>query len=159
MTIAEIVKQENEFADRVFLYGEGAFWKLYNQSALWWITQIQPLKISIRQVKYLNESIIMVGFPQKSWDKYAAMLAQKNIPPEVGDKRICLVCGHKPTMEQVAKEIANVKSVVMPTEEKPCRFAASEDILNEIRLFPLVRKTPIEAIEFIAHLQKELSYT
>ncbi len=69
MTMNDIIATERRNTDRIYLYLEGIFWKVYERSAFAFIHRISRYKPSKRFIKYLDTSIVSLGFPDASRSK------------------------------------------------------------------------------------------
>lgn len=161
MKISAIIEQENENTNMVFLYKEGIFWKLYNQSALWWVQNIKPLKHNVKEIKYLKTHIVSVGFPVASWQNYEAILQQKNYKIKaVSDTEIALQNIQKPSIEtciSTIKQLVAVQEQNLQLKEPSTLYSSSTDeLLEAIKKFPLASKTPFEAMQFLVQLQQNI---
>lgn len=66
MTMNDIIATERRNTDKIYLYLEGIFWKVYERSAFAFIHRISRYKPSKRFVKYLDTEIVSLGFPDAS---------------------------------------------------------------------------------------------
>lgn len=62
----DIIATERRNTDKIYLYLEGIFWKVYERSAFAFIHRISRYKPSKRFVKYLDAEIVSLGFPDAS---------------------------------------------------------------------------------------------
>ena len=72
MTKLEIVDRERRSDGTVLLYPEGMFYKAYEQSAFILCTKVHPFKVSVRELKGMDGSLVSVGFPQSSLPRWTA---------------------------------------------------------------------------------------
>ncbi len=73
MTFYEIISNESQNEDSIYLYREGMFMKAYERSAFFAHTLIHEFKLSKRYIKTVNMDVISLGFP-----KSLASSSQKN---------------------------------------------------------------------------------
>ena len=61
------IKQKIELAvqpNKLYLFKEGMFYKLYNQNAMWFVQNVKPYKVTKKFVKTVNQNVYSIGFPQ-----------------------------------------------------------------------------------------------
>lgn len=66
MTMNDIIATERRNTDKIYLYLEGIFWKVYERSAFAFIHRISRYKPSKRFIKYLDTEVVSLGFPDAS---------------------------------------------------------------------------------------------
>lgn len=64
MTFHEIISNESQNEDSIYLYSEGMFMKAYERSAFFAHTLIHEFKLSKRYIKTVNMDVISLGFPE-----------------------------------------------------------------------------------------------
>jgi hypothetical protein len=140
---------------RLCLYKEGIFYKLYNQHAMLFVQNIKPLKVTAKFVKVVNQHVYSVGFPGSLFDTIKELLtACGGKIEEAGDVvTVCHVTWKTENdyilwceQQQKEQQTAGIKSVGKLT-----------DIEKQIVGFQIMRKTPMEAMDFIIELQQELN--
>jgi len=61
------IKQKIELAaqpNKLYLFKEGMFYKLYNQNAMWFVQSEKPYKVTKKFLKTVNQDVYSIGFPQ-----------------------------------------------------------------------------------------------
>lgn len=65
MNLKDLIAIENKNDRSILLWKEGCFFRAYNRSLMRFVTHIKTLKTIFRYVKYLDETIVYGGFPEK----------------------------------------------------------------------------------------------
>ncbi len=138
----------------ICLHKEGIFYKLYNRHAMLFTENIKPLKIKAVFVKSVGECVYSCGFPASILKEIERLLAEHGGVVEETEKLITVTnmdwdegyeygrwCDkHKP--EPISRALSGDSGLT--------------DIEREIAGFQVMRRTPLEAMQFIVHLQEEL---
>lgn len=70
MTFYEIISNESQNEDSIYLYREGIFMKAYERSAFFAHTLIHKFKQSKRYIKTVNMDVISFGFSKQTVPKW-----------------------------------------------------------------------------------------
>ena len=62
MTLKEKVNLAAQ-PNKLYLFKEGMFYKIYNQNAMWFVNFIKPYKVAIKQIKNIQQEVFSIGFP------------------------------------------------------------------------------------------------
>lgn len=81
MTKTEIYHLEENNFGRIYLFQEGMFYKAYEKSAFLLSTLVNPFKVSSRLIKEIGDSIVSIGFPMASLDKFSSGLKRDSSNP------------------------------------------------------------------------------
>lgn len=170
-------------ANVAYLYKEGNFWHAYEWSAWLLISSLcdaegrfvdekKRLKVSHKRLKSADKSYLMIGFPVSSLPKYMP----ESVTPELTSGETFEVSysfdfGDMP-LEDIQKTFDTWKEHI-PIEEgkkqkepemngdglsRSSRNAGSlTGIMNQILSFPLVQKTPMECMQFIGSLKRQIT--
>ena len=136
------------------LHKEGIFYKLYNQHAMLFTQNIKQLKVKARFIKTVNQQVYSCGFPC-------------SILEEIKERLV----GHGGVLEQTEKLLiaANVKWATTGKYSLWCEQQQEASagpkkgteeltpIEQQIAAFQVMRKTPMEAMDFILELQEQLN--
>ena len=177
MKLKEILEIEKERDNPqscrvVHLVQEGSFYRAYEWSAWLCVRYIKDFKPTHRLLKNSEESIVFVGFPVSSLERYAANFV---IHPHEQDKRVDLIPAESlmPIVEDVVawqEDFENWKACVPLTpaskkklqEEKyQLNKAVSEaetlqEIVAELLSFPMESKSLLESVAFLAQMKQKL---
>lgn len=146
------VKEKIELAalkDKLFCFKEGMFYKVYNQNAMWFNQNIKAYKVNIKFVKTVNQLVYSLGFPQHVLSTNTLSLNLDQLEETNG--YICYKISHTFTN----KEYYNWCNTI-PQQKLQEQKTASKDIIQALKNFDLVNKTPMQAFEFVAKLKTEL---
>lgn len=177
--IIQIVQTEKDRSEVtrnvIHLYQEGTFYRAYNWSA--WLCHrfIQQFKVTHKNLKGMEESVLFIGFPLTSLEKYFGDYSRL----EVGEKAIDVVLPTNmvtgdmevemmstdydvwkssiPLTISNAKQKENAREVAenkITMQKSPNTITA---IMQQILAFPLEQKTPIECMLFVAEAKQNLA--
>ena len=139
---------------RLCLHKEGIFYKLYNQHAMLFTDNVKALKVKVKFIKVVNQEVYSCGFPATIIEEIKKQCVDLGGVLEETEKMITVV--------NINWQIEN-DYVEWGKEQKreeavrKNRVSAHGDLAKEIIAFPVMHKTPMEAIAFISELQKKIS--
>lgn len=179
-------RKDNSQWNVIHLFKEGSFYHAYEWSAFLIHTVTytdavreqtsdrKPLSVTRKKNKEGEGSIALVGFPLPSLDKFIPNVAQAAFTP-ITDSQIDITIELPEGMKDL-----NAEMLLQKMEEWKEQFPLKEgkkdnkrnndadipyarpmrlsDIMGRILAFPLERKTPMEAVNFISDLKRDLSY-
>lgn len=162
MLLKEKLKQEDP--ERIFLYREGMFWKMYNISAFNFIRKVKVYAVKKKYVKEVKEVVASIGFPDAILKDNLERLRPLSKAINVSEKIIEIelnesVEGYRDWFDQTVVERNEIKVITERELEKVNvkeENFRGEDILKELRDFPIMQKTPIEVQMFVVELQGKL---
>ncbi len=177
--IIQIVQTEKERSEVtrnvIHLYQEGTFYRAYNWSA--WLCHrfIQQFKVTHKNLKGIEDSVLFVGFPLTSLEKYFGDYPRQ----EVGEKAIDVLLPTNMVPEDMVIEmmstdyevwkssipltISNAKQKENAHEVTDGKMSFQKSpntltsIMQQILAFPLEQKTPIECMLFVAEAKQNLA--
>lgn len=171
MTTKVIMELERENMNTIILFREGIFWKAYEKSAYAFHHQIQPYKLTKKHVPSINGELVSLGFPTGATDNilsgrkvlltedYKMILESEGIDNaqfETWKEQI-------PLMAPIVKDNVVREGVVTMTRttqqmgiQSPPP-ASMAKIVENIRLFNLESKTPVECMLFLMDIKKQLA--
>lgn len=159
MTLKEKIEHENP--NQIHLYREGMFWKAYNQSAFHFFRLIKPYLVKKRYVKELKTEIVSMGFPHSILDDMLERLESVSVSTEKGEKEICICLqapqtGYEEWFQQfeVEEKSDSPNRVGSPVPEPDIHI--TKGIIQALRDFPIMQKTPLEVQLFVLQLQEQL---
>ncbi|MFH1191135.1 MAG: hypothetical protein V1670_02955 [Candidatus Omnitrophota bacterium] len=164
MTVKNILELESTNTNNIFLLKEGIFYRAYNRSAMFMVTTIFPYKVHKKWVKNVGEYIYYCGFPQQNLVK----VKQKALPNNYSisnedEKRLTIaniIANHSyeewQKKQNAVYPIGQISNGAKEEQVKSSRVKEI-DIIEKIRAYPLANYTPIETMQFVMQLQKELA--
>lgn len=168
MNISGIIELEKENEGSIILHREGLFWRAYEQSAYFFCNHIKAYQVKKKFYKNLNAHIAVMGFPDSALDAIFKAIDGKSVVQE--EKLIKIggylanedsflawkeeIKGSESTPNEVSTVAENQKAYSLNPEHN-----LFTELLQDIRKFPVVSKTPIECQQFIIELQKQLHGT
>lgn len=173
--IKDIFEKENERLtsgdmNAVYLYPEGTFYRAYEWSAWLCCRYISQFKATRREIKSESgQTMVFVGFPTTSLTKFVPDEAETVIND---DKSVAIFLPKKLFAETdnadlLQKEFEHWKESVplassrrgslkeeLKTSEHPQRMS---EIMFSILAFPLEQKSPMDCMNFIAELKRQIT--
>ena len=176
MQLKEIFAKETSRTEEVhyrtiYLVPEGTFYRAYEWSA--WLCHrcVSQFKPTHRLLKNSDESVVFVGFPQTSLDRYTP----EGATISVGEDKVVemvladdlLVCDM--TIEDLKQDFENWKSCVPLTESSKRRLQEEKqlqkkevapmrmtDVMHRIISYPIEQHSPLETMAFLAEIKQQL---
>lgn len=152
-----------ECPTQIHLYLEGIFWKLYNHSAFHFSKLIKPYQVKKKYSKTLNIEIVNMGFPQSILPKTLERLREIAVSVDIGEREISVTLaegqnGYDEWFQQFPL-VENVKTLAPDSLVSSfCLQSnkANERVLQALRDFPIMQKTPLDVQLFVLQLQDSL---
>lgn len=154
MTEKERLDLEKENYTTIHLHLVGIFWRAYQRSAFGFCKEKRSYKINIRTNKRQRTTVLFLGFPDSALQEILAV----NEYTRVDDSHITLPMEHL-SDDEMAKALQAHKDSIeaVPVVVTPPKSSLFAGLPGQIMAFPLHNSTPLECMEFIARLQKQLS--
>lgn len=162
MSIQEITTQEDCNTGEIHLHKEGIFWKAYQQSAYLFTQEVRAFKISKKWVKSVGRErkVVSLGFPQNALEQYF----NKEQLTEVDEKQL-LITGYSLRTEDYQQWLESLPLTVRRASERKLENEQMKSqqptdnecaVLTSLRDFRVERSTPMDCMQFIVVLQKQL---
>jgi len=138
--------------NKLYCFKEGMFYKVYNQNAMWFTQHIKGYKINSKFVKTVNQQVFSIGFPQSL--VLANLLVSQNkalLKIEETQGFIAYKINHSSNEQAYVSWCNEVQHNNSTTEIQ--KNTPSKTIVQELKNFDLVHKTPMQAFEFVARLK------
>lgn len=152
-------KLSRETGNQIHFYREGMFWKLYNQSAFNFSQRVKQYLLKKKYVKELKQPIVTMGFPDVVLKENLERLKEYTLSVSVSDKVVEVVLKEElpgyPEWFEGVKEAEEIKEKVPAVIVAP-PDSEGEQILKDIRDFPILQKTPLEVQMFFIELQNRV---
>lgn len=155
MKVSEIVQLERSNQDEIILIKEGYFWRAYEKSALRFIQFIQEFQVVKRKIKYLNQEIVFLGFPNNIFPKIKEKIWKANL--EILEESDDLIkIGSCVNAEDFISWKKSIQLSEISVNNKKEEDKKSKNIVEEISNFSTINKTPLEAMQFVIELQSKV---
>lgn len=162
-TFIQIYQTEQSNVHSIHLYLEGIFYKGYEHSAYLFIKHIQHFQIKSRYVKTVGKDIVSIGFPKQSLDRLFSGRILETITDDSGNQIevICRVDEKGLSEEdftvwkQSQAETMYQGGAMSSFPRKNQIEAGIADILEQIQIFPVEQRTPMECMTFVSELKKK----
>ena len=159
MKISEIFDIEKENLSSCFLIKDGIFWRAFEKSAYWCVTNIKPYSITKKHFKGQNSDLVYLGFPNGILTELLSMAEDKGFKVNKLEKLITI------NGIEISDGFVQWKEAIpyqMPDDNN--KSMVSEPVVNydsvlatRIRKFPIAERTPIECQQFIIELQNSIN--
>lgn len=163
MKVKDILNQESANPRCVFIYKKGMFYRVYNQSALWFVQHVKEIKLHSRYIKYLEQHIVWGGYPETLHSGIIKQLGKAGLMCIVDKNTTRIEEVMKPGPEQVSMRISllekkRIHDLPTPKHTPPESTRCCQcSIRNAILHFNTLHKTPLQAMQLIDELQKILN--
>lgn len=175
-TIKEILEVENNRSEQntIHLFQEGSFWRAYEQSAWLCVRCLHEFKATRRQMKEAEQTVVFVGFPLTSLDKWlpeessqraegekhlVITLPEHSLPDVGGGTYAELFEAWKDNVELSQPQKSGKRSVQSKSSDgiEERTYTCLSDVMKAILSYPLESKSPVDNILFLSHLKSQLS--
>ena len=169
MTTKGIMELERENLHTIILLREGIFWKAYEKSAYAFHHQIQPYKLTKKHVPSVNGELVSLGFPTGVTDNLLSgrkVLLSEDYKMIIESESIDIAAFEAwkeqiPLMPPIVKDgVAREGMVTMTRTPHLATLPHTTDvvrIIENIKLFNLESKTPVECMLFLMDIKKQLA--
>ena len=136
------------------LHKEGIFYKLYNQHAMLFTQYIKPLKVKARFIKTVNQQVYSCGFPASIIEEIKKQLVDHGGVLEQTEKLLIAANVKWATNSEYSQWCEQQQEASAGPKEGTRELTTIE---QQIAAFQVMRKTPMEAMDFILGLQDQLN--
>lgn len=145
MSILDKVTLQQQDTTKIFLFKEGIFYKVYNEGAF--LLKDKNYKVAVKKIKSIENEVLSIGFPVSVFEKLKDEFVFENF-----EGYSC--CGNNETFDETIysvwyKEIINCQSDNSKIENQ-------QQIIEQLKNYPLATKTPIEVFAWVASLQSKI---
>lgn len=159
MRVAEILEIEKTNFENIYLFKEGFFWRVYEKSAWRFLKNIREYRVFRKYVKAVKQDIVYLGFPETILQeilsdvetRYAVSHIIRKTDTSIEIQGFPEMSGFELWKDEWT--IANIKPASPIVSENPNMH---NEIIRKIKEYPIISKTPVEAFNFLAELQKQL---
>jgi hypothetical protein len=145
--------------NRLYLFKEGMFYKIYNQNAMWFVHHIKRYNVTVKYIKNIQQEVYSIGFP-------ITYLASINLKPfalqniaNTTPKLLCYTITQQPIKQinyinwcaNLPRQNAQPIQIIQPNLNN---ITMQTKIINQLQNFEMATKTPIQAFEFLIQLKK-----
>lgn len=155
MTIQEKVETEKHNEDKIYLYKEGGFWKVYEKSAYLFYNNIKKYLVQKKFVKCVDSYVVYIGFPNS---KIAELT--RNYSVSIPDERTIVVeMGGRIDLRDfdMWKNLVEAKEIKTTEEKNNEQSDPEKEAIHRIKNFMLESANPIECLIFVKELKHLLS--
>ena len=156
MKVSDILHLEQANTSDIILHKEGLFWKSYEVSAFLFVTNIKQYSVKKKYYKNVNKEIVYLGFPQNALNSVLQVIESKNIEKNEKQVIISSFSFELNNFEKWKDSIALYKKSESMASSPRSHYVEENKIIEKIKTFSVINKTPIECQKFIIELQNEL---
>ena len=136
--------------NKLYLFKEGMFYKVYNQNAMWFVQHIKPYKVTVKYLKNIQQEVYSIGFP-------ITYLASINLKPfalqniaNTTPKLLCYTITQQPIKQinyinwcaNLPRQNAQPIQIIQPNTTNATN---QTNIITQLQNFEMATKTPIQA--------------
>lgn len=156
MQAKEIIAIEVKNRADIHLHKDGLFWRAYNVSAYQFIKYFKKFKINKRFVKAIQAELAYLGFPEKSLAALLEEAEKSNYEVRKSELHIH-ISGLPAIMGNDYSEWFEKIPLARKNSTSVCEKGKYEEVIHEIRSFPLLEKSPLETQSFLLSIQKTIN--
>jgi hypothetical protein len=151
MKVSEILDFEKSNTQKVYLIKEGIFWRAYEVSAFIFTRHIKPFKLLKKLFKCVKQNIVYIGFPVGSLKSILEIVIEKGFNYEKISEEMIILDGFSEVYDFEEK-----KSEILMKLNSLEKNVSESDIIRKIKNYPIANKSPLEAMSFVAEIQKDV---
>lgn len=165
------VKVKNSASETLFtLYKEGLFYKCYNEDAMVFAKLVKPYRVSVKYIKSVGAEVLSLGFPASEVSRgnltlnmLCKALGATNYEGEGENVTFHLKEDVKQGYESWRNAIVMESTAQYTTKPNNSNVTISEpnntELVAMIKTFDLANSTPMQGLNFIQQLKKEVQKT
>jgi len=146
MTVQEKISLAAQ-SNKLVMFKEGMFYKLYNQNAMWFVNHLKPYKVTKKFVKIVNQDVYSIGFPQTVFSLKKLQINLKLIKEE--PNYFCYQVNQIISEQEYASWCNTVLNNQVQLQSK----AHTHNIIQQLKDFDVATNTPMQVLEFVVKLK------
>jgi len=162
MKLEKILAFSNK-SNEIVLLKQALFCKVYEESAWQFCKLIKAYKPVKQYIKKLNKEVISIGFPISVLENVKSLAKEKGYEVKQNDNGEIIRINTGVSCEGSFEEWKNSIKARLPIQNNNkqasnCSFdRRKEAIIEKLKEYSLANHTPIETMQFIMQLQRELA--
>lgn len=162
MKITEIQKLEKDNTEFINLIRGGLFCRAYETSAMLFAQNLKGFKVQKKYYKVINDTLAFLGFPESVLKNVISIAKEKGYAVEENTDGLTIRIKTTGLAEGSFKEWKNnvCYSAARNADEMVSMVSLSNNevnIIQKLRGYPVADHTPIETMQFVMRLQKDLA--
>lgn len=155
MKVSEILDFEKNNTQKIYLLKEGIFWRAYESSAMLFSKYIKEYKLIKKFIKIAQQEIVYMGFPAASLNSILETVVEKGFNIEKQSDVLIVLADFSEVFdfEKWKSEITIIEKEKQIDKKEADSLSC---IIGKIKNYPLLNKSPLEAMGFVAEIQKEI---
>jgi hypothetical protein len=146
MTISEKITLQNQNTSQIYLFKEGIFYKAYNEGAF--LLKDKNYKVAVKKIKSIENEVLSIGFPESVFEKLKLEFVVADFE------------GHSCCNNEVVFDKTEYQNWCFDKINNLPKFrddiSNNQQLINQIKNYPLATKTPIEAFLWLSDIQSNL---
>ena len=158
MQVKDILALEIAKRRSIVLLKEGLFWRAYNRSAFLFVHHFRPIKLIKKYVKTVQQEIVYVGFPNNQLEVIIQMAKEKGKAVDQEEKQVVINMEADLDSAAYTQWFASLEEERKAIVEKgPLTSNLFNGIIEKIRSYTILEKSPLETQQFVLEIQKEIN--
>jgi hypothetical protein len=157
MDIKQILKIEKENFDKIYIFYEGAHWRIYERSALQWVRAVRACTVKRRFYKVAKGELAVLGIPIAMLDRY---LHRTNLPVKVIERGegLVVVKVRQKLKEDAFQAWKSSLEMYIPPSKIIRMVRIDNPVFQQIEEFDAAYATPMEALYFARNIKRHLAF-
>ena len=159
MQTKEILALEKADEGVIILHQKGIFWRAYQNSAFLFYTHLRPLKVTVKLVTVDGTDVAYLGFPEKVLEEILQLASERGWRVERLDNQVRINTNEIVEREAYEEWQNTMRSeqVEAATSEASTIVPQYKTVIEKLRSYPILEKSPLETQQFVLNLQKEIN--
>lgn len=154
-TIQDKILLQAQNPSKVFHFKEGIFYKAYNQGA--YLLRHKKYKVSVKKVKNSENEVVSMGFPSTVYEALKKDFAIHDFESySCFDSNAVFNEAEFQNWYNDTVRIEQNETKSVNHQKNGLYTSSSNEIIQQIKNYPLANKTPMEVFVWVASLQSKL---
>lgn len=145
MTVLEKITLQKQKPLKVILFKEGIFYKAYNEGTF--LLRSKNYKVAVKAYKKIDQQVLSIGFPASVFEKLKTEFVLENFET---------YSSFTTTENYNTLDYINWKTQIIKSKTNLLNNTTHQQILTQLKNYPLANKTPIEVFVWLAKLQAKI---
>ena len=165
MKLANVISEEAKNTCCIIMHREGLFWRAYERSAFLFTLHLKKYNATKKYFKTISSEVVFIGFPhqalQQNIEKADGKAVEQNesricISGFAFDKEAFMIWKNDVDLSEksTSKITQGASNDIHPIE---ITHPGQNSVIDRIKNFPVIRKTPLECQQFIIEIQHQLN--
>lgn len=156
MQIKEILAIEEKNKSDIHLHKDGLFWRAYDVSAYQFVKYFRQFKLTKKRMKTVQKELVYLGFPESTFVVLIEEAERSSYDIRRSEQHIAIM-GLPAIMGNDYEEWFDALSVTTKKQKEHFGKNLQEEIIEKVRSYPILEKSPLETQAFVLALQKTIN--